>query len=150
MPGPRVVVIGAGPLGLMAIKNLLEEGFDDVTCFEARPYVGGLWNYSDGDSSSSSGLSVSEDTVFNSSRFRSAISDFPFPGDTDDYPTWRQMWRYLEAYADRFGLRPHIRLRTRVTALGRAAGRWVVEVRPEGGEVRREVFDRAIVANGSE
>lgn len=145
MPGSRVVVIGAGPLGLMTIKNLLDEGFDDVTCFEARPYVGGLWNYSE-----DATLSVAEGTVFNSSRFRSAISDFPFPDDTDDYPTWRQMWRYLEDYADRFDLRPHIRLRTRVTALERVGGRWVVEVQPEGGEARRETFDRAIVAVGSE
>lgn len=36
----RVAVIGAGPLGLMAVKNMKEAGLD-VTCYEARSWVGG-------------------------------------------------------------------------------------------------------------
>jgi len=47
----RVAVIGAGPLGLMAMKNLKEEGFD-VFAFETRDYVGGLWRPSPDDSTS--------------------------------------------------------------------------------------------------
>lgn len=148
-PKPLVAVIGGGPLGLMATKVLLEDGFN-VTCFEARPYVGGLWNFSD-----DSVLSVAEGTVFNSSRYRSAISDYPFPDDTDDFPTWRQMWQYLEGYADHFNLRPHIRLNSRVTGLSRAGSEWVVDVAPsttkdnDGAAVRRETFDRVVVAVGT-
>jgi dimethylaniline monooxygenase (N-oxide forming) len=37
-------VIGA--LGLVAMKNLLEVGFD-VTGYDKHPYVGGLWNYNE-------------------------------------------------------------------------------------------------------
>lgn len=143
---PRVAVIGGGPLGLMATKTFLEDGFD-VTCFEARPYVGGVWNFSDDAS-----LSVAEGTVFNSSRYRSAISDYPFPDDTDDFPTWRQMWHYLEGYADHFDLRPHIRLNSKVTRLSRAGGEWVVDVAGPAGDgaaVRRETFDKAVVAVGT-
>lgn len=131
----------------MAIKNLLDGGFDDITCYEARQYVGGLWNCSDDDANS-----VAEGTIFNNSRFRSAISDFPFPDDTDDFPTWRQMHRYLESYADHFHLRRHIQLSTRVTRLregGLGDKRWVIEIVPKDGEVRQEKFDKVIVAIGS-
>jgi cation diffusion facilitator CzcD-associated flavoprotein CzcO len=33
-------------MGIVAVKNLVEEGFD-VTGFERNPYVGGLWHYTD-------------------------------------------------------------------------------------------------------
>lgn len=139
----RVAVLGAGPLGLTAIKNLREEGFD-VTGFEARSYVGGLWN-----PSTDSSLSVVESTVFNSSRFRSAFSDYPFDDDVDDYPTWQQMYKYMNGYCDHFGLRPHIQLNSKVTAMTREGNQWVIEVTPIEGPVRREHFDKVIVATGS-
>lgn len=127
----------------MATKNLLESGFN-VTCYEGRPYVGGLWNYSDDAS-----LSVAEDTIFNSSRYRSAISDYPFPDDTDDFPTWRQMWRYLEGYADHFNLREHMKLGHTVEGVSRVGGKWKVVVRPKEGEVFSEEFDKLVVAVGT-
>jgi dimethylaniline monooxygenase (N-oxide forming) len=127
----------------MALKNLKEDGFD-VTSYEARPYVGGLWKYSE-----DSALSVAESTIFNSSRYRSAISDFPFPADTDDFPTWQQMHRYLESYCDHFDLRRHINLGSPVTDLSREGDQWVLEVSPHGSPSRREYFDKVIVAIGS-
>lgn len=143
---PRIAVVGGGSLGLMAIKNLLDGGFRDVTCFESRPYAGGLWR-----SSGDGATSVTETTRFNSSRFRAAISDFPWPDDTDDYPTWRQVHAYLEAYADAFGLRGYVRLGTKVERVVREGGRWVLDVRcvDGSGEVRRESFDKVMMATGS-
>jgi len=41
--GKKVCVIGAGGLGMVALKNLLETGFD-VTVFERASYIGGLWH----------------------------------------------------------------------------------------------------------
>lgn len=35
-----------GALGLVAMKNLLEVGFN-VVGFDKHPYVGGLWNYNE-------------------------------------------------------------------------------------------------------
>lgn len=139
---PRVAVIGAGPLGLMAVKNMKEAGLD-VTCFEARSWIGGLWKYSEDES-----LSVASTTIFNSSKYRSAISDYPFPGDADDFPTWRQMWEYLQGYADHFQLGQHIQLNTRVNHVSREGDAWVVELATKDGS-RRECFDKVAVANGS-
>lgn len=42
--GKSVCIIGAGALGLVATKNLLEEGFE-VTTFERNDYIGGLWRH---------------------------------------------------------------------------------------------------------
>lgn len=44
---PRITTDQAtGALGLVAVKNLLEEGFD-VTGFDRNDYVGGLWRYTE-------------------------------------------------------------------------------------------------------
>ncbi|KAI1035121.1 hypothetical protein LB503_011763 [Fusarium chuoi] len=47
----KVAVIGLGIAGLVAVKNLLEVGFD-VTGFERSEYVGGLWHYTEQDKTS--------------------------------------------------------------------------------------------------
>ena len=48
MAKKRVAVIGAGPSGLAAIKELQTQF--DVVCFEGNKNIGGLWN-SNSDSS---------------------------------------------------------------------------------------------------
>ena len=40
-----------GALGLVAIKNLIEEGFD-VTGFDRNDYPGGLWKYTEDEKTS--------------------------------------------------------------------------------------------------
>lgn len=127
----------------MALKNLKEDGFD-VTGYDARDYVGGLWNYSEDEY-----LSVQDSTVFNSSKYRSAISDFPFSTDVDDYPTWRQMHEYLDDYCERFDLKRHIKLSTKAVGLRREGGKWGLEVVPKGGEPRTDWFDKVVVSVGS-
>lgn len=102
-----------------------------------------LWNYSEDEF-----LSVASTTIFNSSKYRSAISDYPFPGDADDFPTWRQMWEYLQGYAEHFQLGPHIRLNTRVTHVAREGDTWALDLLTKDGS-RREYFDKVAVANGS-
>ena len=138
-----VAVVGAGPLGLMALKNLKEDGFD-VTGYDARDYVGGLWNYSEDES-----LSVQDTTIFNSSKYRAAISDFPFPPDADDFPTWQQMHKYLDSYCDHFDLKSHIKLNTKAVGLRREDGKWGLEVAPKGAEPRTDWYDKVVVAVGS-
>ncbi|CAI4215535.1 unnamed protein product [Parascedosporium putredinis] len=76
MPKPRlptVAVIGLGAFGLVATKNLVEEGFD-VTAFDRNPYIGGLWRYT-----TDNRTSVLPSTVANVSKERGCFTDFPFP-----------------------------------------------------------------------
>ena len=51
----KVAVIGAGPSGITAIKNFIDEGFD-VTAFERCDGVGGNWRFNDPSGHSSMNL----------------------------------------------------------------------------------------------
>lgn len=64
MADVSVAVIGLGAAGLVAVKNLKEEGFN-VTGFERNGYVGGLWKYSDNEYTS-----VLDTTIVNISKER--------------------------------------------------------------------------------
>ncbi|KAM0813312.1 putative Flavin-containing monooxygenase-like protein [Seiridium cardinale] len=143
---PKVAVIGGGALGLMALKQFQEDGFDAVG-FEARPYIGGLWKDTDDDT-----ISVHANTIFNTSKFRAAISDFPFSEDTDVYPTAAQMHRYLNNYADHFGIREKIHVGNRVRHIVRRDSEddWEIQVRHIDSEKETTYyFDRVCVATGS-
>ena len=68
------------------------------------------------------------------------------PG-TAVYPRQDDILSYLTAYADRFGLMPHLRLSTPVISLAQVSGAWSLRSRC-GGVESEEVFDRVIIASG--
>ncbi len=141
---PHVAVVGAGPLGLMSIKNLKEDGFE-VTAFDKRAYLGGMWK-----AAADGGITVAPTTVFNSSRFRSAVSDFPFPNDTDDFPTAEQLWQYFRLYAEHFDLCKHVKLNAEIKGVDRENDRWALKISYSGSDqLAVEYFDKILVATGS-
>src|ERR1700748_3861376 len=134
-PSPRACVIGAGPCGLTAVKNLSAGGLD-FPCYEEAAAVGGNWVYDD----SSDRRSVYKATRLISSKRLSEFEDFPMPEEYPDFPSHRQMLDYFNAYAARFNLLPRIVLNTRVKGAKRLDdGRWSVETAGPGGE-RTETF----------
>jgi hypothetical protein len=145
MPG-RVIVIGAGPSGITAAKNLLDEGFSDLAVYDRGSRVGGNWVF-DAESGHSS---VFETTHIISSKAYSQYADFPMPDDYPDYPHHTQLAAYFQAYADHFGLDPFLRLRTMVERCDlQDDGSWLVQVRDETtGEVRTDHAAHLVVANG--
>ncbi|KAF2842659.1 FAD/NAD(P)-binding domain-containing protein [Patellaria atrata CBS 101060] len=108
-PSTRVAVIGAGPLGLCALKNFLEEDFD-ATIFERRDVLGGLWAYSDDPNITT----VSKTTILNISKYRNCFSDFPFDEKYPPYMTQPQFLEYLQDYAQAFNLTSRIQFNTEV------------------------------------
>ena len=137
-----VAVIGAGAEGLCAAKHLLAKGLQ-VVVFEIGSKVGGLWVYEN-----DNGLSPAYQSLHvNSENKVTAFQDFPFPKSTPLYPDHTQMEQYLEFYADRFALRPHIRFRSTVTAVraveGAPGSGWMVKL--DGAE--RQFFDAVVVAS---
>ncbi|KAL6706391.1 hypothetical protein ACN47E_005497 [Coniothyrium glycines] len=135
-----VAVIGLGPAGLVALKNLKQEGFE-VAGFDRHDYVGGLWQYSARDETS-----VTETTVVNISKERGCFSDFPYPDDVPSYPTAAQVQQYLVAYAEHYHLMPHLRLSTTVGSIIYDDGRqkWVLHL-PDRSD---QLFDRVVIAIG--
>mmetsp|Transcript_23510 Transcript_23510/g.51596 ORF Transcript_23510/g.51596 Transcript_23510/m.51596 type:complete len:552 (+) Transcript_23510:253-1908(+) len=113
----RVCIIGAGPSGLPSLKECLEAGFDSVL-FEMAPRLGGLWNYTPvpGDVQGQPEVhsSVYKNTVINSAKGMTAYSDFPAWEDYPVFMSHEYLQHYMQAYAKRFGLLPHIRFNSKV------------------------------------
>ncbi len=142
----RVCVIGAGPSGITALKNIVDEGID-VVCYDANDRAGGNWLYSEKVSHSS----VFETTHIISSKTLSQYEDFTWDEhdpDTPDYPSHQQLANYFQAYADHFNVTQFIAFGTTVTSAELTEeNRWKLKVQSKSGE-RIEQFTDLIVCNG--
>ena len=135
----RVAVIGAGAAGLCAAKYLLARGVE-VVVYELGSFIGGLWVYQN-----DNGLSPAYRSLhLNSEAAITAYKDFPFPADGPLYPDHFEVSRYLQAYAQHFGIVPHIRFRSKVADVSAENGVWTV-VLADGSA---EQFTAVVVASG--
>lgn len=138
---PKVCVIGAGCSGITAIKNLIQAGVEDVTCYEQNDQVGGNWIFTQKIAHSS----VCETTHIISSKTMSAYEGYPMPDHYPDYPSHRQVLAYFQAYARDFGLLKYIQFNTKVKTVEKQENeKWVVNL--ENG--KEEQFDYLLIANG--
>lgn len=139
----RVCVIGAGPSGITAAKNLLDEGHEVVVYDQGRE-VGGNWVFDEATGHSS----VFETTHIISSKQFSQYDDYPMPDSYPDYPSHLQLAEYFQAYARTFNLYPSIRFNTKVLHCEPLAEeKWKVKTE-SAGELREEIFDALAVCNG--
>lgn len=143
MSTKSVCVIGAGPSGITAAKNLLDAGLH-VTVFEQSGVVGGNWVFTEKPGHSS----VFETTHIISSKTLSQYDDYPMPDDYPDYPSHRQLAAYFQGYAHHFKLYPHIQFNTKVVScvIG-GDGKWNIEIETDGGRATK-IFDALAVCNG--
>jgi hypothetical protein len=137
----RVCVIGAGPSGITAAKNLLQVGVRNLVVYERGDQVGGNWVYSPRLSHSS----VFDTTHIISSKSMSQYEDFPMPAHYPDYPSHKQVLAYFQSYADYFGVTDYIRFNTEVERAEELPDKtWRVTL--NDGTV--EIFDHLFVCNG--
>jgi cation diffusion facilitator CzcD-associated flavoprotein CzcO len=132
---PSVGIVGAGFGGVGMAIRLRQDGFEDFTVFERGDSVGGVWR-----ANSYPGAACD---------VPSHLYSFSFaPGHewTRRYAPREDIMRYLEHRADEFGIRPHLRLETEVTAASfdEDDGRWTVTT-ASGDEQR---FDFLVTAVG--
>lgn len=131
-------VIGAGPSGLTAIKNLRQRGIG-VECYEREDDVGGNWYY--GRSSSN----VYASTHLISSKRQTEFTDFPMPKSFPPFPSHRQALDYLRDYANAFDLVRHIQFCTSVVRIEPQGNRWLVTL--DNDQPPRS-YAGVIIANG--
>ena len=134
----KYVVIGAGPSGLAAAKNLLQQG---ISCevLEGHSALGGIWNRSNPRSS------VYSTTHTITSKTVTAYTDFPLADELPQYPRHDQIHTYLESFAAAHELTDIIRFGQEVVAVDPDEdGGWRVET--SDGTVRR--YRGVIIANG--
>ncbi len=137
-------VIGAGPSGLTALKNLLAVGIE-AECLEREDALGGNWRFG------SPSSRVFASTRLISSRRLTEFSDFPMPRNWPAYPDHQQCLDYLRRYAQHFGLTSKIatgisveRLEPAPAAGDSCPGGWIVHA--SGREPRR--YAGVVIASG--
>ena len=134
----RYCVIGAGPCGLTACKNLLQQGLP-FDCLEARPDLGGLWNLAAGPSPAYPSVSMI------TSKRLSAFVDHAMPAGLPPFPSQPQALDYLRSYAAHFQLADHIQFGKRVERAVPLQEGWLVHV---AGETEPRCYRGLIVASG--
>jgi thioredoxin reductase len=141
--GGAWAVVGAGPHGLSALKNLLELGLD-ADGFERDTDLGGNWNFHAENSR------VYESTHLISTKPFTQFPDFPMPDAYPDYPSHWQVQRYFRSYAEHFGLFEHLHLNSEVVSVTPAPGeRWDVSVLDRStGETTTRQYAGVVIANG--
>ncbi|KAJ8604584.1 hypothetical protein CTAYLR_007632 [Chrysophaeum taylorii] len=130
-----VVIVGAGPSGLVALKEMLEKGHD-ATIIEKSGVIGGV--FSTLRESSYDALYLTISNVF------MAYSDFPCEEDYIKYSKKEEYAVYLERYAAHFGLLDRIKFNTTVEAATLEGETW--RIKCSDGEVSA---DSLIVCTGS-
>ncbi len=135
---PRVVIVGGGLSGLGAAIQLTRSGLRTFTLIEQSDGVGGTWR---DNSYPGSGCDVP-----------SYLYSFSFAPAADwsrRFADQREILTYAERLVDRFGLGPHLRLRTTVrhVTLDGDDGRWSVSVTSPDGDTVIEA-DTVIFACG--
>ncbi|MBX6355765.1 MAG: NAD(P)/FAD-dependent oxidoreductase [Micromonosporaceae bacterium] len=94
-----VAIIGAGFGGLGAAIRLKRAGFDDFLVFEQADDVGGTWR-----ANTYPGLAC--DVPSHLYSFSFALN----PDWSDTFSSGQEIWDYLRACVDRFGIGPYLRL----------------------------------------
>lgn len=135
----RVCVIGAGVAGIAAMKELAIAGvaFD---CFDERDQLGGIWAYQEEPGRTCAWAMLN----MNSPRGTYDFTDFPMPRDYPDFPRREQVWDYLDRAVDHYGIRPSIRLKSRVEKVEPDGGLWQVTL--SNGETA--TYRAVVIANG--
>ncbi|KAF5007223.1 hypothetical protein FDECE_6438 [Fusarium decemcellulare] len=144
--GSDVCVVGTGVLGLLAIKNLREQGLD-VTALERHDHIGGTWHASQ----NLEQTTAVTGTTANTSRQCCAFTDYPMPYDYPVHPPQKDLEKYIESYAKHFDLLQHVEFSTSVDHIERdeERGAWKVFTRnTKTGADRCRTFSRIVVATG--
>lgn len=107
---PRVAIVGAGFSGLAAAGALTRHKVPFEVFDEDPDGVGGNWRH---------GVYPTAHII--SSKLTTEFKDVPMPADYPDFPSADQMRRYLEGYAEHWGIGKHLHLGVKVESVLPAA-----------------------------
>ena len=148
MSKDRILIVGAGPSGLCALKELKEVGLDALVV-DGRSEFGGIF-------APHSNVTLDDDLFLTTSNMFMAYSDFPPADTTIKYWTQQEYYQYLTQYVQHFDLEPHLQLQTTVqqAVFQKSHQNWRVTMiqKPKGGRTPTTVvesFSYLIVATGS-
>lgn len=142
----QYALIGAGPSGLAAARNLQKAGLP-FQGFETWDDIGGLWNIGNPRST------VYESAHLISSKRTTEFTEFPMADAVADYPSHAELLRYFDAFATRFELRRHFNFGCRVLKAqpvgDGAAPLWRLSWADKAGAEHTAEFKGLVIANGT-
>lgn len=144
----NVCVIGAGPSGLVAVKELLDENHT-VTCFDRSTELGGVFRSGIGPDE----MGAYDSTMLTISNYMMTFSSFPPQNDERRYWSAGEYRQYLTDFAKKFGVDSTIKYRTDVLGVSKNASGtgYTVEVAPVDDPANRTTheFDAVVVSTGT-
>ncbi len=142
----QYALIGAGPSGLAAARNLQKAGLA-FQGFETWEDIGGLWNIANPRST------VYESAHLISSKRTTEFAEFPMADATADYPSHAELMRYFSAFADHFDLRRHFNFGCRVLKAEPVSEGpsplWRLRWADRDGAEHEAEFKGLVIANGT-
>jgi len=143
-----VLIVGAGPSGLTALKEMSEAGLE-VIAIDSRSTFGGVFAPDSGVTFDNLHLTISN--IFMS------FSDFPAHDVDKGVKYWSkaEYFDYLTGYVEHFQLEQHMQLETTVdhAHFNKRSDQWEVRLIKQANSNKRQVinktFDKLIVASGS-
>ncbi len=132
MGSARIVIVGAGFGGIAIANELKRRGHDDIVILEQAADVGGVWR---------------------DNTYPGAACDVPTPYYSLSYepnPRWPRRYaeqpdilRYIQHVVDKYDLRRHLRVNSRVTGATWRGGRWEIAL-ADGETIEADVFIPAV------
>lgn len=147
MTPTSVLIVGAGPSGMAALKEMCEAGLAAIAV-DSRPTFGGVFSMDSG--VTFEGLHLTVSNIFMS------FSDFPAQDVDKGVKYWSQAeyFDYLARYVEHFKLEQHMQFETTVenAHYNQQSGKWVVRLTKHSNSPEAETsirtFDKMIVASG--
>ena len=134
-------VIGAGPMGLAAARNLQKLDIP-FTGFELHSDVGGLWDIDNPHST------MYETAHLISSKRMTEFNEFPMRESVAFYPHHKELRRYFRDFAEYFDLKSQYEFATRVIRMEPEGSGWRLVSECNGVQQSR-LFDGVLIANGT-
>ncbi|MES2345394.1 MAG: NAD(P)-binding domain-containing protein [Chlamydiota bacterium] len=133
-----VLIVGAGPAGIVAAKTAIECGLKP-TVLEKNDRIGGLWRSDTGYVWNSMRTNISYSSCM--------FSDAPWKNPSGNFPKQIEVCNYLKNYAQHNNILKHIRFNADVGKLFRFNKKWHTEWY-ENGAICQKEFDYGIVCSG--
>jgi Flavin-binding monooxygenase-like len=124
-----VLIVGAGPIGLSAIKAFKERGLS-VLGVDKRPGVGGIWS-----TAYERGEPIYPRLLMNTSSRTTSFSDYPQLA-APAHQTVRQYHEYLQGYSRFFDLESDVMTSATVASINRTNSGFLVKINRDGEIVR--------------
>ncbi len=129
----RILIVGSGFSGLGMAHRLIEAGLDDLLILERAGDVGGVWQ-----------LNTYPGCTCDVPSHLYSFSFAPNPEWSSTYSPQPEIRDYLNSCADRFGLRPRLRLNVDVTQAVWDDGASLWRVRTSAGDFTAQILISAM------